>query len=1090
MKIHSFLAALLGAATVTVVSAQETKPEAKWNVAAPPGPSREIPIDVRTGTWLSVDVSPDGKRVLFDLLGDLYELPIEGGEARALSTGMAYDMQPRYSPDGRQIAFTSDRGGGDNLWVMDASGANLRQLSKEDFRLLTSPAWHPNGRYVAGRKHFTTRRSLGTGEIWLYGLDGGEGVQLVKRPTDEFQKELGEPAFSPDGRYLYYTQNTTPGNTFEYAQDSNKAVFAIRRLELATSTTDTAATGPGGSVRPTPSPDGRWLAFVRRLRNDAGQQTTLFVKDLTSGKETPLYLELDRDMQETWAVHGVYPNMDWTPDSREIVFWAGGGLKRLAVETQTVAQIPFHVTGTRTVTVPPRFDVEVAPDEVRSRMVRFAAVSPDGKRVVYETFGRLWIRDVAGGDARRLTRARTGRSGDPDPAFELFPSWSRDGKSIVFVRWTDAALGSIQVVGAGGGRARTVTSQPGHYFQPRFTPDGSAIVFQRATGGGLTSPLWSDQPGLYRIAAAGAPIAGGGSAIRKLTETGSNAHFVTGSDRIYFTDDLRGAKESDPAHELVSVDPNGEDRRVHARSQYASRMELSPSGEWLAFRENYHVYVLPMPPAGVVDLSPRTKSVALRRASEVGGDFPNWVDGDTLTWSLGATLYRAEMSALFAPAPDEAPGPEKPVRGDRIADLSAAQPADKPSGTLALANLRIVTMNDRDEVIENGVIVVKDNRVVAAGAADAVQIPGDARRLNLEGRTAIPGLIDIHAHGPQGVDDIIPQQNWSALAHLAFGVTTVHDPSANATEIFAASEYQQAGLVLTPRTFSTGDVLYGARSEGFVSIDSLEDARNHVRRLKAQGAISVKNYNQPRREQRQMIIAAAREAGIMVVAEGGSLFQLDITHVADGNTGVEHNVPQERFYDDVLQFWPPTQVGYTPTLIVTFGGLRGEDVFYQQTDVWAHPILSRYVPPHVLQPRSVRRQMAPDTDYAQLRDSAANARRLMELGVSVHTGAHGQREGLGTHWEIWNFVKGGMSPVQALKAATINPARYLGLARDLGSIAPGKLADLLIVEGNPLDDIRVTDDIAYVVLNGRVYEGGTMAERVTGSRTLAPLYWQ
>jgi len=1089
MKIHALLAALLGAATIVHVpvdaSAQSTqeakaqtpqdaKPalDAKWNVASPPGESREIPIDVRSGTWMGVDVSPDGKRLLFDLLGDVYELPIEGGEAKPLTSGMTYDMQPRYSPDGKQIVFTSDRGGGDNVWVMEASGANVRQLTKEDFRLLNNPVWHPNGRYVAARKHFTTRRSLGTGEIWLYGLDGGEGVQIVKRPTDEFQKELGEPAFSPDGRYLYYTQNTTPGNLFEYAQDSNKAIFAIQRLELASSRTDTAVSAPGGSVRPTPSPDGRSLAFIRRLRTGDGQQTTLFLKDLASGEETPLYRDLDRDMQETWAVHGVYPNMDWTPDSREIVFWAGGGLKRFDVASKRVREIPFHVRGTRTATVPPRFQVEVAPGDVRSRMIRFAAVSPDGKRVVYEAFGRLWVRDVAASEARRLTR-------DADPAFELFPSWSRDARNIVFVRWTDAALGSIHVAGAGGGRARSVTSHPGHYGYPRFTPDGASIVFQRATNGTLTSPLWTDQPGLYRIATAGGEM-------RKLTDTGSNAHFVAGSDRIYYTDDLRGVKESDPAHELVSVDANGTDRRVHARSQYASRMELSPSGGWLAFRENYHVYVVAMPPAGVIDLSPKTKSVALRRASDTGGEYPNWVDGDTLTWILGPALYRGEMNVLFAPMVKEG----QPVRGERIADLSVTQSADTPAGTIALTNARIVTMNDRDEVVENGVIVVKNNRIAAVGAADAVQIPGDARRLDLEGRTVMPGLIDIHAHGPQGADDIIPQQNWSALAHLALGVTTVHDPSSNSTEIFAASEYQRAGIVLAPRTFSSGDTLYGARSESFASIDSLEDARNHVQRLKAQGAISVKNYNQPRREQRQMIIAAAREAGLMVVAEGGSLFQLDMTHIADGNTGVEHNVPPERFYDDVLQFWPPTQVGYTPTLVVTFGGLRGEDFFYQESDVWAHPILSKFVPPRVLQPRSVRRQMAPASDFQPVRDSAANAKRLMELGVHVNIGAHGQREGLGSHWEIWNFVNGGLSPLQALKAATINPARYLGLARDLGSIESGKLADLLIVDGNPLQDIRVTDDIAYVVLNGRVYEGGTLAERITGTRTLAPFFWQ
>jgi imidazolonepropionase-like amidohydrolase len=444
------------------------------------------------------------------------------------------------------------------------------------------------------------------------------------------------------------------------------------------------------------------------------------------------------------------------------------------------------------------------------------------------------------------------------------------------------------------------------------------------------------------------------------------------------------------------------------------------------------------------------------------------------------------MSLLFAPTAKDA----SPVRGEHIADLSAVQRADKPTGTVALTNARLITMNEGEEVIENGVVVISGNRIAAVGSGDAVQVPGDARILDLAGRTVMPGLIDVHAHGPQGADDIIPQQNWSALAHLALGVTTVHDPSSEATQVFAAAEYQRAGIVLAPRTFSTGDTLYGARSEGFVSIDSLDDARKHVQRLKAQGAITVKNYNQPRREQRQMIIAAAREAGLMVVAEGGSLFQLDMTHIADGNTGVEHNVPQERFYDDLLQFWPPTQLGYTPTLVVTFGGLRGEDFFYQESDVWTHPILSRFVPPRVLQPRSVRRQMAPAADFQQVRDSAANAKRLMELGVHVNIGAHGQREGLGSHWEIWNFVNGGLSAMQALQAATINPARYLGFSRDLGSVETGKLADLLIVDGNPLQDIQATDDIAYVMLNGRLYEGGTLNEQLTGTRRVAPFFWQ
>ncbi len=1070
MKLRS-IAALLLSATAAFAASDDKKDEPAWNVSAPPGEKREVAIDTRSGTWMSVDVSPDGKRVAFDMLGDLYDLPIEGGEARSLASGMAWDMQPRYSPDGKWIAFTSDRAGGDNLWIMDATGGNARQISKETFRLLNNPVWHPSGRYVAGRKHFTTRRSLGTGEIWLYSLDGGEGVQLVKRPSEEFQKELGEPAFSPDGKYLYFSQNVTPGPVFQYAQDINGPVFAIRRYEVATGETDDAVSEPGGAARPTPSPDGRWLAFVHRVRTPQAFETALFVKDLVSGQERSLYLDLDRDMQETWAINGLYPNMDWTPDSKSVVFWAGGGIKRIDVASAAVSDIPFHVKDARTTIVPPRFDVKVAPDEVQSRMARFASVSPDGKQVVFESFGRLWLRNVAAGAARRLTR-------DDAAAFELFPAWSRDGKRIVFIRWTDAGLGQVHVVGASGGVSRAVSKQPAHYQHPRFSPDGKSIVVERSTDGRLTSPLWSADPGIYRIAV------DSGAAVR-LTDEGRDPHFVGADGRIYFTADKDGAKESEPAHELVSVDANGQDRHVHARSNYATNLEVSPSGEWLAFRENFQIYAVPMPPGGQVDLSMQTKSVPQRRASDIGGDYINWIDGDTLSWTLGASLYRAEMTELFATGTK----PEE-THGKVVANLSTTRAADKPRGVVALTGARIVTMNQARQVIENGTIVVRDNRIVAVGASGSVEIPADAQRLDLAGRTVMPGIIDAHAHGPQGVNDLVPQQNWSTLAHLALGVTTVHDPSNNATEVFAASEYQRVGEILAPRIFSTGDVVYGAHSEGFASIEKLDDARNHIQRLKAQGAISIKNYNQPRREQRQMVVTAAREAGMLVVPEGGSLFQMDMSMVTDGNTSIEHNVPPERFYDDVLQLWKPTGVAYTPTLVVTYSGPGSEFFFYQESEVWTHPILSRYVPPQILQPRSVRRQMAPASDYQPFRDSAANAKRLQDLGVLVNTGAHGQREGLGSHWEIWAFVQGGMSPMQALQAATIDPAQHLGMAHDLGSIEHGKLADLLIVDGNPLEDIRVTDHIAYVVLNGRIYEGGTLAEQVSGQRKLAPFYWQ
>ena len=297
-------AGFAGLLMACMLTAQEP---ARWNVSEPDFfvAPQSIAIDTTQGTWMSLDVHPQGTAIVFDLLGDLYLLPMEGGEARNISPGFQWDMQPRFSPDGKMIAFTSDRDGGDNIWVMNADGSEPRQISTETFQLVNNASWSPDGRYLAARKHFTTQRSLGAGEIWLYHLHGGKGVRLVERPSPKFQKELGEPVFAPDGSAVYYSQNVTSGDAFVYAQDTNKEVFRIRKYVMARGERLDVAGGPGGAVTPTPSPDGRYLAFVRRVRADS----RLFVKDLRTGDERMLVDQLDPDMQESWAIHGVYPNM-------------------------------------------------------------------------------------------------------------------------------------------------------------------------------------------------------------------------------------------------------------------------------------------------------------------------------------------------------------------------------------------------------------------------------------------------------------------------------------------------------------------------------------------------------------------------------------------------------------------------------------------------------------------------------------------------------------------------------------------------------------------------------------------------------------
>ncbi|WP_188762115.1 amidohydrolase family protein [Sandarakinorhabdus glacialis] len=1062
----SALAIVLLAAEMTLAQAVPKPP--KWDVNAPPGmTTRTIPIKVDSGTWMNIDVSRDGRSIAFDLLGDIYTMPIAGGTPTRIAEGLTYEQQPRFSPDGKRIAFTSDRGGGDNIWIMNVDGSDKRQLTKEDFRLLNQPSWSPDGRFIIAKKHFTTGRSLGTGEVWLYHVSGGAGVPLVKRASEQLQKELGEPIYAPDGKSLFYTRNVSPGPVFEYAQDSNTDLFDIERYDLETGQVGKAVSGAGGAVRPTPSPDGKKIAFVRRER----ARSKLYVKDLVSGEERKIYDALDQDVQETWAVTGVYPNMAWTPDSGAIVFWAGGKINRVGADGSGAAVIPFRIDDTRVVIDAIHPVVEVAPDSFTTKMPRWASVSPDGRQVVFETLGKLWIKPAGGGTAKRLVSG--------DEGLELFPSWSRDGRSVVFVSWTDAGLGQVRTVAAGGGAAKTVTARPGHYSRPRFSPDGRTIVFESGKGSSLTSPRWSEDPGVYRV------VASGGAATL-VTRDGSQPQFGARDNRIFLTVSEKGKRQ------LVSTDLNGEARRVHATGELVTDYQVSPDGQFTAFRQNYETFVMPLLP-GTQDVSADEKGgpLPVTRVSAEGGDFISWSgNGARLHWTSGPTLFGVDTGALFgsAPAAEGAAKFKPPVTGVSLAMTVAA---DKPTGVVVLTGARIVTMSGKDGgIIDDGVIVVRGDRIVAVGPRAQVAVPSGAKVIDVAGKTIIPGLVDAHAHGPQGDDDIVPQQNWSSMANLAMGTTTIHDPSSRAAEIFVAGEMQRAGKILAPRTFSTGEIIYGAKAaDVYAEINSIDDALAHVRRLKSQGAHSVKNYNQPRRDQRQMVVAAAQREGMEVVPEGGSMYAQGVTLVADGNSTVEHNVPVAVFYDDLVSFWSQTKTNYTPTLVVTFGGLAGDPYWRQHMDVWTHPLLTKHAPPGLLAAQNVRRTMAPEDDYVDAW-SARESKKLADRGVQVSIGAHGQQAGLGSHWEMWSFARGGWSPIEALRAGTITPATSLGYARDVGSLEVGKLADLVVLDADPTVDIRNSDKVNSVMLGGRLYDSATLDETGTGSRTRLPYWWE
>lgn len=1028
----------------------------KWDVEKYIGTTKSFNLSLDEGTWMNLDVSADGKDIVFDLLGDIYSMPIAGGNAKLLSGGIAWDVQPRFSPNGKYISYTSDKSGGDNIWIMNRDGSGKKQITKETFRLLNNATWMPNSEYLVARKHYTAGRSLGAGEMWMYSINGGDGVQLTKRKND--QQDAGEPNVSPDGKYVYFSEDVTPGPSFQYSKDPNGTIYAIRQLDLTTGKLTTLINEQGGSCRPQISPDGNLMAYVKRVR----LKSTLFVQNIKTGEEWPIYDELSHDQQETWAIFGVYPNFAWMPDNKSLVFYAKGKIRKTDLTTLQTDVIPFQVNSAQTVQQALHFEQQVFSGEFKAKMLRQLVTSPDGNMVIFNAAGFLYKKDMPNGNPERLTNGLD---------FEFEPSFSPDGKSVIYTTWNDELRGAIKKTEIKSGKTVTLTDEKGFYYSPQYSTKGDKIVFRKGSGNDVLGYNYGRGTGIFTM-----PANGGAKTL--IIDNGIRPQFNNTDTRIYFQGNADGKKA------LKSVDLNGGNERVHFTSQYANQFVISPDNKYLAFTELFNVYITPMINVGTAqDASAGNKAIPIAKITTEGGTYIQWAtDSKKLHWTLGATYFTVDINKAFN-FDGTSPKPELTA-----SDINLVLKTDVPTGIVALKGARIISMKG-DEVIENGTIITDGNKITAIGKSDAITIPEDAKVIDVYGKTIMPGIVDVHAHLRTSPDGISPQSDWSYMANLAFGVTTSHDPSSNTEMVFSQSEMLKAGRMIGPRVYSTGSILYGADGDFKVVINSLDDALANLKRLKAVGAFSVKSYNQPRREQRQQILEAARQLKMEVVPEGGSTFFTNMNMIADGHTGIEHSIPVVPIYKDVVDFWKNTEVGYTPTLIVAYGGQWGENYWYDRTNVWENEKLMTYTPRAIIDERARRRTTSEYGDYNHI-DIAKAAKQIADAGTKINLGAHGQIQGLGAHWELWMMVQGGMTPMQAIKAATLNGASYLGMNKEIGSLEVGKLADLVVMDANPLADIRNSEKIKYVMINGRLYDSATLNEVGTREKLRGKLWFE
>ncbi len=1085
MRIRVFTIVLAGLLLLPGLLAQESEAggAAKWDVTEARGTTRILDFQTEEGTWMSVDVSHDGRWVVFDLLGHVYRVSSSGGEAVCLTqdSGVAVNYHPRFSPDGETIAFISDRSGQDNLWLMEADGSNPTPVFEDQQTRISLPTWTPDGQYIVARLNkITSPGQTPASGIWMFHRSGGSGVELIDRQTSG----ATWPTVSRDGRYLYF-QVSGNGNP-----NALTGRFQIRRFEFKTGETIDISTGvalgaasgrlsSGGAFAPEISPDGRWLAFARHFLDATiefkghsfGPRTALWLRDLETGSERLLVDPLAVAIESGSKSKRILPGYSWSSDGDSLVFSQGGKLHRVSVSSGQIQTVPFRARVRREISERAYRSFRISDQPFEATFLRWPTLSPDGSRLVFQAIGRIWAMEMPGGHPRRLTT-------DSFTPQEFAPVWSPDSRWIAFTSFEMPGAGHLWKISAGGGAPVQLTETVGEYFHPAWSSDGTELVVVRGSGSTFRGRTVTHNPSLdlIRVPARGgpaefvitvAPPAGtspSGGARRAILSPS------WGPDgRIFFPRPVRAESGGSLKSELVSVRPDGSDLKRHLILPFADEIVPSPNGTHVAFQEGDNVYLVPFPFIGTgdepVEINRRRSQLPVRVVSRDGGLYPRWRGEGSIEYGSAKRHYTYDVQ----------------TEETQTTEIHLSVPRRIPAGSVAITGARIVTLGGSG-VLDNGSLIVQGSRIACVGNCDSQSAD---RTIDARGKTIIPGFVDMHAHHYREHRGYRPRRDYEAAIYLAYGVTTNLDNSMWSENIFPTAEMIEAGEMIGPRTFSSGDPVYRGDGPNQNDLTSYQEAEDNLQRLASWGAVSIKQYQQPRRAQRQWVSEAARKIGLMVTAEGGDL-TYNLGMIMDGQTGWEHPMSYLPLYGDVAKFFGKSETAYSPTFVVAGPGPWNIEYFFGEDDLWKDPKQQRWLPWRMLT-HLRRRELRPQTDYSYPLLAQGLADIIAEGGIGS-IGSHGEHHALAAHWEVW-MAASAMGNQGALEVASLHGARFLGAEQDLGSLEVGKLADFLILSSNPLEDIRNTLSIEHVVKGGIIYVGDTLDETWPESRPFGPYYW-